>query len=103
MALKPMSCPCHVQVFNNILRSWRELLICYAELGACQRNEPSGSLHGLVRTRFEQGDTHVFCRDGDALGDSIEVLSRVYSDLGFPDYAVSLSVRPTSRAGSDEL
>ncbi len=64
MALKPMSCPCHVQIFNKGLRSWRELPIRYAEFGACHRNEPSGSLLGIMRTRsFEQDDAHVFCRD----------------------------------------
>ena len=66
MALKPMSCPCHVQIFNKGLRSWRELPIRYAEFGACHRNEPSGSLHGIMRTRaFEQDDAHVFCREQD--------------------------------------
>lgn len=102
-----MSRLCHVQVCDKGLRSWRERLVRYAKLGTCHRDEPSGSLHGPMRTRaFEQDDTHVFCRNGDVLGNvarSIEVLSRVYSDLGFPDHAVPLSVRPTSRAGSDEL
>jgi threonyl-tRNA synthetase len=70
MALKPMSCPCHVQIFNKGLRSWRELPIRYAEFGACHRNEPSGSLHGIMRTRaFEQDDAHVFCREQDVEGE----------------------------------
>src|SRR5216683_1843112 len=70
MALKPMSCPCHVQIFNKGLRSWRELPIRYAEFGACHRNEPSGSLHGIMRTRaFEQDDAHVFCREQDVDGE----------------------------------
>ena len=107
MALKPMSCPCHVQLFNKGLRSWRELPVRYAEFGVCHRNEPSGSLLGLMRTRaFEQDDAHVFCREEDVLDDVarfIELLSRVYSELGFPDHWVALSTRPTLRAGSDEL
>src|SRR5450755_4601433 len=70
MALKPMSCPCHVQIFNKGLRSWRELPIRYAEFGACHRNEPSGSLHGIMRTRaFEQNDAHVLCREQDVEGE----------------------------------
>jgi threonyl-tRNA synthetase len=86
-----MSSLCYVQVFNKGLRSWRELLVCYAEFGACHRNEPSGSLHGLMRTRaFEQDDIHVFCREECTArgGRFIELLCRFYSDRGFPDYAV---------------
>ena len=90
MALKPMSCPCHVQIFNKGLRSWRELPIRYAEFGACHRNEPSGSLHGIMRTRaFEQDDAHVFCREQDVEGEVayfIALLGEVYRDLGFPDH-----------------
>jgi hypothetical protein len=88
MALKPMSCPCHVQIFNKGLRSWRELPIRYAEFGACHRNEPSGSLHGIMRTRaFEQDDAHVFCREQDVEGEVacfIALLGEAYRDLGFP-------------------
>ena len=66
MALKPMSCPCHIQIFNRRLRSWRDLPVRYAEFGTCHRDEPSGALHGLIRTRaFEQDDAHVFCREDD--------------------------------------
>lgn len=107
MALKPMSCPGHVLTFNKGLRSWRDLPIRYAEFGACHRNEPSGAMHGLMRTRaFEQDDAHVFCRDEDVqseVASFIGLLSRVYADLGFPDYEVALSTRPALRAGSDEL
>ncbi len=107
MALKPMSCPCHVQIFNKGLRSWRDLPIRYAEFGACYRNEPSGALHGLMRTRaFEQDDAHVFCREEDVqdeVGRFIALLSAVYAELGFPDWQVALSTRPAERAGSDEL
>lgn len=105
MALKPMSCPCHVQIFNTGLRSWRELPIRYAEFGACHRNEPSGSLHGIMRTRaFEQDDAHVFCREQDVEGEVarfIEMLGEVYRELGFPDCEVALSTRPSLRAGDD--
>ena len=107
LALKPMSCPCHVQLFNDGLRSWRELPIRYAEFGACHRNEPSGSLHGLMRTRaFEQDDAHVFCRESDVQAEVarfIALLAEVYGDLGFPDYEVGLSTRPQNRVGSDEV
>src|SRR6204780_814527 len=95
MGLKPMSCPCHVQIFNKGLRSWRELPIRYAEFGACHRNEPSGSLPGIMRTRaFEQGDAHVFCREQDVEGEVarfIALLGEAYRDLGFPDYEVALA------------
>ena len=106
MALKPMSCPCHVQIFNKGLRSWRELPIRYAEFGACHRNESSGSMHGLMRTRaFEQDDAHVFCREEDVvaeIGRFIGLLDEVYRELGFADYQVALSTRPSERAGSDD-
>ena len=106
MALKPMSCPCHVQIFNKGLRSWRQLPVRYCEFGACHRNEPSGSLHGIMRTRaFEQDDAHVFCREADVEAEVarfIGLLSGVYRELGFPSYEVALSTRPAVRAGSDE-
>jgi threonyl-tRNA synthetase len=107
MALKPMSCPCHVQIFNKGLHSWRDLPVRYAEFGACHRDEPSGALHGLMRTRaFEQDDAHVFCREEDVQGEVarfIDLLSEVYADLGFPGFEVALSTRPAVRAGSDDL
>ena len=105
MALKPMSCPCHVQIFNKGLRSWRELPIRYAEFGACHRNEPSGSLHGIMRTRaFEQDDAHVFCREQDVENEVarfIVLLGEVYRELGFPDHEVALATRPAVRAGDN--
>lgn len=106
-ALKPMSCPCHLQIFNQGVRSYRELPVRYAEFGACHRNESSGSMHGLMRTRaFEQDDAHVICREGDVqreVSRFIGLLDRVYSELGFSGYKVALSTRPAIRAGSDEL
>jgi threonyl-tRNA synthetase len=107
MALKPMSCPCHVQIFNKDLHSWRDLPVRYTEFGACHRDEPSGALHGLMRTRaFEQDDAHVFCREEDVrreVARFIELLSEVYADLSFPEFDVALSTRPAVRAGSDDL
>ena len=106
-ALKPMSCPCHLQVFNQGKKSWRDLPIRYAEFGACHRNESSGSMHGLMRTRaFEQDDAHVICREDHVLQEVARftgLLDRVYNDLGFAGYKVALSTRPASRSGSDEL
>jgi threonyl-tRNA synthetase len=107
MALKPMSCPCHVQIFNKGVRSWRDLPIRYSEFGGCHRDEPSGSMHGLMRTRaFEQDDAHVFCREEDVESEVarfVALLAEVYSELGFPDYEVALSTRPAQRAGSDNM
>ena len=107
MALKPMSCPCHVQVFNRTLRSWRDLPLRYAEFGACHRDEPSGAMHGLLRTRaFEQDDAHVFCREQDVqqeVARFIGLLSRVYAELGFARFDVALSTRPDVRAGANAL
>ncbi len=107
MALKPMYCPCHVQIFNKGLRSWRDLPLRYAEFGACHRNEPSGSLHGLMRTRgFEQDDAHVFCREEDVAGEVarfVTLLREAYAELGFSAPEVALSTRPRVRAGTDEL
>ncbi len=106
-ALKPMSCPCHIQVFNRGKRSWRELPVRYAEFGACHRNEASGSMHGLMRTRsFEQDDAHVLCREEDVKNEVarfIGLLDRVYRELGFDGYEVALSTRPEKRAGTDEM
>lgn len=106
MALKPMSCPCHVQIFNKGLRSWRDLPLRYAEFGICHRDESSGSLHGLMRTRgFEQDDAHVFCREEDVPGEVarfVALILEVYAEFGFPEPEVSLSTRPSVRAGSDQ-
>lgn len=106
MALKPMSCPCHVQVFNERLRSYRELPLRYSEFGACHRNEPSGAMHGLMRTRsFVQDDAHVFCRVEHVEAEVaafITILKQVYARFGFTLDRVGLSLRPTNRAGDDE-
>lgn len=105
MALKPMSCPCHVQIFNSDLKSWRDLPVRYAEFGICHRDESSGSMHGLMRTRgFEQDDAHVLLAPGQVEAEVlcfVRLLSQVYADLGFPSFDVALSLRPDLRAGSE--
>jgi threonyl-tRNA synthetase len=105
LCLKPMSCPCHVQVFNQRVRSYRELPIRYSEFGACHRDEPSGSLEGLKRTRaFVQDDAHVFCSHAHIEAEVARfcsLLRAVYADLGFPAFKVALATRPALRAGSD--
>ena len=105
-AIKPMSCPCHVQVYNQGLKSYRDLPIRFAEFGCCHRNEPSGSLHGLMRVRgFVQDDGHIFCREDQVQEESaafIEQLLYVYKKLGFSDLQFKLSLRPEKRVGSDE-
>ncbi len=106
-ALKPMNCPGHVQVFNQGLRSYRNLPLRIAEFGNVHRYEPSGTLHGLMRVRrFTQDDAHVFCTESqirDEVEVLIEIALRVYSDFGFNDIAVGLSTRPEKRVGSDKL
>lgn len=107
LCLKPMSCPCHVQVFNQRVRSYRELPVRYSEFGACHRDEPSGSLEGLKRTRaFVQDDAHVFCTEAQIeveVGRFCDLLRNVYADLGFPAFSVALAMRPALRAGADEV
>ncbi len=107
LALKPMSCPGHVQVFRSRVRSWRDLPLRYAEFGACHRDEPSGALHGLMRTRaFTQDDAHLFCREDQVEAEVARfcaLLRDVYVDLGFPEFAVGFSTRPAVRAGTDEV
>ena len=107
LALKPMSCPGHVQVFNHAVRSWRDLPLRYSEFGACLRYEPSGALHGLMRTRaFTQDDAHVFCREEQVVPEVVRfcgLLGRVYRELGFERFAVGFSTRPEQRSGSDEV
>lgn len=104
-ALKPMSCPGHVQVFNKRQRSWRDLPLRYAEFGACHRYEPSGALHGLMRTRaFVQDDAHIFCTEDQVAGEVarfVALLGRVYAEFGFPPFAVAFSTRPEMRAGTE--
>jgi threonyl-tRNA synthetase len=106
-ALKPMNCPCHVQVFNQGLKSYRDLPLRLAEFGSCHRYESSGSMHGLMRVRgFTQDDAHIFC-SVDQLEkecvDFLALLSSVYRDLGFPKFDIKLSTRPDVRVGSDEI
>ncbi|SHE76838.1 threonyl-tRNA synthetase [Microbulbifer donghaiensis] len=105
-AIKPMNCPCHVQVFNQGLRSYRDLPLRLAEFGSCHRSEPSGSLHGLMRVRgFVQDDGHIFCAEGQIqseVSDFMELLHSVYKDFGFDDVIYRLSTRPEQRVGSDE-
>jgi len=107
MALKPISCPCHVQIFNHGLRSWRDLPVRYFEFGAVHRDEPSGSLHGVLRPRaFVQDDAHVFCREEDVESEVarfVRLLMEVYTELGFSNPEVALSTRPAVRSGTDEL
>jgi threonyl-tRNA synthetase len=106
-AIKPMSCPMHIQVFNDTLHSYRDLPIRFAEYGCCHRNEPSGTLHGLMRVRkFTQDDGHVFCTEENVQSEAmhfIDMLYAVYKDFGFTDVLVKLSTRPVKRVGSDEL
>jgi threonyl-tRNA synthetase len=101
-----MSCPGHLQVFNKRTRSYRDLPLRYCEFGACHRNEASGALHGLMRTRaFVQDDAHIFCSEEQIEGEVqrfCEMLRAVYGDFGFPDFVVGFSTRPAVRAGSDE-
>ena len=106
-AVKPMNCPGHVQIFNNSLRSYRDLPMRLAEFGSCHRNEPSGALHGLMRVRgFVQDDAHIFCTEDQIVDESRrfnELLVRIYKQFGFHDVAVKLSLRPEKRAGSDDI
>ena len=106
-ALKPMNCPCHVQVYNQGLKSYRDLPLRLAEFGSCHRYESSGSMHGLMRVRgFTQDDAHIFCTETQIASETkkfIELLTRVYKDLGFADFKIMFSTRPDVRAGSDEV
>ncbi len=106
-AVKPMNCPCHVQIFNHGLRSYRDLPLRMAEFGACHRNEPSGALHGLMRVRgFVQDDAHIFCTEDQIVSevrDFNRLLNEVYQDFGFNDVSVKLSLRPEKRAGVDAV
>ncbi len=106
-AVKPMNCPCHVQIYNHGLRSYRDLPLRMAEFGSCYRNEPSGTLHGLMRVRgFTQDDAHIFCTEGQIqseVGEFIDLLYKVYADFGFDDVIIKLSTRPENRVGTDEV
>jgi threonyl-tRNA synthetase len=102
-----MNCPCHVQVYNQGLHSYRDLPMRMAEFGSCHRNEPSGALHGLMRVRaFTQDDAHIFCTPDQVKSESasfIELLYQIYADFGFNEVLVKLSTRPENRIGADEL
>ena len=105
-ALKPMNCPCHVQVYNHGLKSYRDLPLRMAEFGSCNRYEPSGALHGIMRVRgFTQDDAHIFCTPAQIEAESkkfITFLSGIYADLGFTDWRIKLSTRPEKRIGTEE-
>ncbi|WP_411725776.1 threonine--tRNA ligase [Methyloglobulus sp.] len=106
-AIKPMNCPCHVQIYNQGLKSYRDLPIRLAEFGSCHRNEPSGTLHGLMRVRnFVQDDAHIFCTEAQIQGevsDFIDLLFVVYKDFGFEEVIIKLSTRPENRVGDDAV
>jgi threonyl-tRNA synthetase len=105
-AVKPMNCPGHIQIFNNSLHSYRDLPLRLAEFGSCHRNEPSGSLHGLMRVRgFTQDDAHIFCMESqveEEVANFIKMLYEVYADFGFNEVIVKLSTRPEKRVGTEE-
>ncbi|WP_299070398.1 threonine--tRNA ligase [Accumulibacter sp.] len=106
-AIKPMNCPGHIQIFNQGLRSYRDLPLRLAEFGSCHRNEPSGALHGIMRVRaFVQDDAHIFCTEAQVLPETaafIDLLEKIYADFGFTDILVKLSTRPDKRIGSDAV
>ncbi|RYH70144.1 MAG: threonine--tRNA ligase [Alcaligenaceae bacterium] len=105
--LKPMSCPCHIQVFNKRVRSWHDLPLRFSEFGACHRDEPSGGLQGLMRTRsFVQDDAHVFCLEEHIEAEVVRftaLLREVYTDFGFPKFQAAFSTRPAVRGGSEHM
>ena len=106
LALKPMNCPCHVQIFNQGIKSYRDLPLKMSEFGSCHRNEPSGALHGIMRVRaFTQDDAHIFATPDQVTEQTKEfctLLTQIYADFGFTDVAVKFSDRPEKRAGTDE-
>ena len=107
LALKPMNCPCHVQIFRQGIKSYRDLPLRMAEFGSCHRNEPSGALHGIMRVRaFTQDDAHIFCTEDQITAESVrfcELLQSIYADFGFDDVRVKFSDRPEVRAGEDDV
>tara|TARA_B100001057_G_scaffold104841_1_gene102310 strand:- start:1894 stop:3819 length:1926 start_codon:yes stop_codon:yes gene_type:complete len=107
LALKPMNCPCHVQIFRQGIKSYRDLPLRMAEFGSCHRNEPSGALHGIMRVRaFTQDDAHIFCTEGQITSESVrfcELLQAIYADFGFTEVRVKFSDRPNTRAGEDDV
>ena len=106
-AIKPMNCPCHIQVFNQGLKSYKDLPIRLAEFGSCHRNEPSGALHGLMRVRnFTQDDAHIFCTEDrmqEEVSNFIDLVFEVYRTFGFDEIIIKLSTRPEKRVGSEEI
>ncbi len=106
-AIKPMNCPCHIQIFNQGLKSYRDLPLRLAEFGSCHRNEPSGTLHGLLRIRhFVQDDAHIFCTEEQIQSEVshfIDLVFKVYADFGFHDIIIKLSTRPDERVGNDDV
>ena len=106
-AVKPMNCPCHIQIYNQGLKSYRDLPLRLAEFGSCHRNEQSGALHGLMRVRgFTQDDAHIFCSEDEIQSEVsafIDLLHKVYADFGFSNLQYKLSTRPANRIGSDEI
>ncbi len=106
-ALKPMNCPCHVQIYNQGIKSYRDLPLRMAEFGSCHRYEPSGAMHGIMRVRgFTQDDAHIFCTEAQIESETkifIDLLSSIYRDLGFAGFKVKFSDRPETRAGADEV
>ena len=107
MALKPMNCPAHVQIFKQGIKSYRDLPLRMAEFGCCHRNEPHGALHGLMRVRqMTQDDAHIFCREDQIISEAVNfcnLVKQVYTDLGFEDVSVKLALRPELRAGGDDV
>tara|TARA_B100000686_G_scaffold348952_1_gene441233 strand:+ start:27 stop:1385 length:1359 start_codon:yes stop_codon:yes gene_type:complete len=107
LAIKPMNCPCHVQIFKQGLKSYRDLPLRMAEFGSCHRNEPSGALHGLMRVRaFVQDDAHIFCLENQIEAETklfIDLLASIYRDFGFEEFVIKFSDRPEVRAGSDAV
>jgi threonyl-tRNA synthetase len=107
MAIKPMNCPAHVQIFKQGIKSYRDLPIRMAEFGCCHRNEAHGALHGLMRVRqMTQDDAHIFCREDQIISEAVDfcgLVTQVYTDLGFEDVSVKLALRPDMRAGEDDV
>jgi threonyl-tRNA synthetase len=107
LAVKPMNCPCHIQIFRQGLRSYRELPLRLAEFGSCHRYEPSGAMHGIMRVRaFTQDDAHIFCTEAQIAPETVrfvELLSSVYRDFGYESFRIKLADRPDQRAGTDEI
>ncbi len=106
-AVKPMNCPCHIQIYNQGIKSYRDLPVRLAEFGSCHRNEPSGTLHGLMRVRnFVQDDAHIFCTEDQIQSEVstfIDLLFEVYKDFGFDEVLIKLSTRPENRVGDDDV